>query len=127
MRELTDHKQNEANEQITVQVVDEPGHGAACHEYRAHVESHPERGCAVERGLMSLSFQNGPIKEVGVNGITHEVLLAVLIDRMRSFQDGDYACRENAIALTKLEEALMWLNKRTQGREARGVEGTHEK
>ena len=76
---------------------------------------------------MSLSFQNGPIKEAGVNGITHEVLLAVLIDRMRSFQDGDYACRENAIALTKLEEALMWLNKRTQGREARGVEGTHEK
>ena len=127
MRDLTDHKQNEANEQSTVQVVDEPGHGGACHEYRAHVESHPERGRAVERGLMCLSFQNGPIKEVGVNGITHEVLLAVLIDRMRGFQAGDYSCRENAIALTKLEEALMWLNKRTQGREARGVEGTHEK
>lgn len=56
-----------------------------------------------------------------------EALLAVIIDRLQCFQAGPYACRENAIALTKLEEAMMWLQKRTRDRLARGVEGTHEK
>lgn len=50
--------------------------------------------------------------------------MAVVIDRLQGFQSGQYACRDNAIALTKLEEALMWLNKRTNDRIARGVEGT---
>jgi hypothetical protein len=53
------------------------------------------------------------------------VLLAIVVDRMRDFQRGAYACRENAIALTKLEEAQHWLHARTRGRVARGVEGTH--
>ena len=57
----------------------------------------------------------------------NEDLIAIVIDRMRGFQSGDYACRDNAIALTKLEEALMWLRNRTNGREARGVEGTNIK
>lgn len=76
----------------------------------------------------SLLFQNGPVKEngEGVNGITHEVLLAILIDRLQGFQSGPYKNRENAVAITKLEEALMWLHKRTLDREARGVEGTHQ-
>ena len=87
-----------------------------------------------------LSFQNGPIsKPTDFNGITNEALLAVLIDRMRRFPyatnpdavrtaaPGQYACRVNAIALTHLEEALMWLQKRTRDRMARGVEGTMKK
>ena len=44
---------------------------------------------------------------------------------LNGFQNSDYKCRENAIAITKLEEALMWLRKRTMARENRGVEGTH--
>jgi hypothetical protein len=67
----------------------------------------------------------GPIGEVGVNGVTHEALLAILIDRMQAFQKGPYSCRENALALTKLEEAVHWLNARTARRTAQGVEGTH--
>ena len=117
MRELTDHKYNAANERIDVLVMDEPGHGGACHEYAIHIN---------KDGKNLLRFQNGPIKEKGVNGITHEVLLAILIDRLQGYQAGDYKCRENAIALTKMEEALMWLHKRTKDREARGVEGTYE-
>lgn len=74
---------------------------------------------------LSLKFQS-QAAVLGANGITHEVLLAVLIDRLQGFQGGPYACRENAIALTKLEEALLWLNKRTLQRVARGVEGTHQ-
>jgi hypothetical protein len=74
--------------------------------------------------LGSIDFQNGPIKESGVNGLMNEDLIAIVIDRMQGFQSGQYKCRENAVALTKLEEALMWLRKRTQDREDRGVEGT---
>ena len=58
--------------------------------------------------------------------VTHEVLLAILIDRLQSFQAGPYACRENALALTKLEEAQHWLQARTKARMARGVEGTSQ-
>ena len=75
--------------------------------------------------LNTVSFQKGAIKEHGVNGIMNEDLIAMVIDRLQSFQESDFACRENAVAITKLEEALMWLRKRTQDREDRGVEGTH--
>lgn len=40
--------------------------------------------------------------------------------------NGEFKCRENACAITKIEEALLWLRKRTMGRENRSVEGTHE-
>ena len=38
----------------------------------------------------------------------------------------DYPCRENAITITKIEEALMWQEKRTKDRIARNVEGKYE-
>jgi len=53
-----------------------------------------------------------------------EDLIAIVIDRLQCFQEGAYKCRENAIAITKLEEALLWLRKRTMDREKRNVEGT---
>ena len=53
-----------------------------------------------------------------------ETLLAVLIDRLQAFQTGPYACRENALALTHLQDAQHWLQHRTRARMARGVEGT---
>lgn len=56
------------------------------------------------------------------DGTTNEEVLAVLIDRMNYLQ-GKFPCRENAIIITKLEECLMWLNKRTADRKARAVEG----
>jgi hypothetical protein len=46
-----------------------------------------------------------------------------VIDRLRGFQSGDFRNRENALALTKIEEALLWLHKRTKDRLERGVEG----
>lgn len=56
------------------------------------------------------------------NGTTNEEVLKVLLDRLHALQ-AKYACRENSIAITKLEEALMWLEKRTANRVARKVEG----
>lgn len=83
---------------------------------------------ALEKGEMvaftEIPFQCGPIGE-GLNGIHNEDLIAIVLDRLRAFQAADFKCRENAVAITKIEEGLMWLQKRTRDREIRGVEGTH--
>ena len=115
MRKVTDHVANPVNDLINILVTDTPGAGGANHQYKVEF---PEGKFDIE-----INFQKGPINEEGVNGITQEVLLAIVIDRLRSFQAGPFACRENALALTKVEEALMWLKSRTFARMARGVEG----
>lgn len=74
--------------------------------------------------LGHFKFQEGAIKESGINGINNENLLAIVIDRLTGFQEGSFQCRENALALTRIQEALLWLEKRTKDREKRGVEGT---
>ena len=60
------------------------------------------------------------------DGTTNEEVLEVLIDRL-SYLQSKFPCRENAIVITKLEESLMWLNKRTADRIKRNVEGKNEK
>ena len=74
--------------------------------------------------LAEINFQEGPIKEFGVNGVCNEDLIAMVIARLEGFQKSPYASKDNEMAITKLEEALLWLRKRTIGRENRGVEGT---
>lgn len=124
-RELTSHKVNGLNEALLINVLDEPGSGNACHEYqiRKFVKGEDDDTADVE--LCNIKFQNGPIAEAGVNGISNEALLAIVEDRLVGFQSGKYACRDNAVALTKLQEAMIMLHKRTRDRVARGVEGTH--
>lgn len=73
-----------------------------------------------------INFQKGPIKECGVNGCHNEDLIAIVIDRLQSFQESSFKCKENAMAITKLEEALLWLRKRTDDRIKRNVEGTSQ-
>lgn len=75
--------------------------------------------------IQTVHFQEGPIKECGINGVCNEDLIAMAIRRLQGFQGSEFKCRENAMAITKLEESLMWLRKRTNDREVRGVEGTH--
>lgn len=62
---------------------------------------------------VDIQFQQGPVKEVGVNGLTNEALLAILIHRTNYLNSG-LPCRENAIAITNMEQALMWFEKRTR-------------
>lgn len=130
MRFLTEHIANPANAELTIAVKDEPGQGGACHRYVVtgfDAKSNVSHDPAKDEGQFEkvILFQNGPIQEFGVNGLTQEVLLAIVIDRLRGFQSGAFKCRENAVALTSCEEALMWLQKRTRDRLARGVEGTN--
>ena len=72
-----------------------------------------------------ITFQEGPIKETGVNGVMNEDLIAMVIKRLSCFQDSPFKCQENGDAITHLEDALKVLRSRTTKREARGVEGTH--
>lgn len=72
-----------------------------------------------------IAFQRGPVTEVGVNGLQNEQLIAVLVHRLGVLNKA-FPCRENSIAITKLEEARLWLEKRTADRKARGVEGTNQ-
>lgn len=132
MREITSHRVNPANDKITITVTDEPGAGGANHCYDVagyDAKSNASFGFGAKStfGGVTILFQNGPIAEAGVNGITQEVLIAIIIDRLQSFQKGPFASRENALALTKLEEAKHWLFSRTLDRMTRGVEGTHAK
>jgi hypothetical protein len=123
MRNLTDHiVENDAvNHQPDISVIDAPGADGANHEYQIEARTHV-KSLAAHR----ISFQNGPIPENGVSGVTQEALLAIIIDRLRSFQAGMSSSRENSIALIHCEEALMWLQRRTRARIRRGVEGTHK-
>lgn len=119
MRQLTSHKVNGLNDAITINVTDDPGDGGANHEYNLTLEGGTSDGVTVV-------FQNGPIKETGFNGLSNEALLAIVEDRLKGFQQGKFSCRENSLALTQLQTAMMWLHKRTRDRMARGVEDTRE-
>lgn len=132
MRKLEGHKVNGCNEAIEIYVVDGPGSGGACHRYDIvgfDTENNPSRfdgdGYAASFSRSIILFQNGPIKEAGTNGVTHEALLEILIDRLRCFEAGPYACAENKCALNNLLDAQKALKSRTEKRLARGVEGTH--
>ena len=91
----------------------------------------PAGGSVSGTGL-EISWQDGPLgrdaERVAPNGAFVETVIAAAKQRIEYYQTaqkGKFACRENAMAITKLDEALMWLNKRTADREARAVEGTH--
>jgi hypothetical protein len=104
--------------------VDEKGAGGAFHEYQIVKVNTPENGQNPPKELTYIKFQKGGVAETGgVNGIFVEDLLAICIDRLRCFHEGPFPSRQNALALTKLQEAMFWLNDRTADRQRRGVEG----
>lgn len=109
-----------------VEVLDEPGAGGAYHNYNVVNVDHAKEGAEYTVYAL-IKFQKGPVAENGVNGIFMEDLLQICRHRLQCFQAGDFACRENELALTKIEEALHWLDHRTKDRQARNVEGTTQK
>lgn len=86
---------------------------------------------------IDIRWQDGPLgrgeDRQGPNGAFVEGVIKAAIGRLQFYQSdplepgkpGRFACRENALALTHLEEALHWCQHRTAAREGRGVEGTH--
>lgn len=80
---------------------------------------------------LDISWQNGPLgrvedgSRIAPNGAFVETVISAVVAKIEHYQSTKFKCRENAIALTHLETALLWLNKRTMDRENRKVEGTH--
>ena len=75
-----------------------------------------------DKNTISFTLQNGPIKEVGVNGAQVETLIEaakMIIEGLNK----NFPCRENAMVITKLDEALLWSMKRKLDMEKRNVEG----
>lgn len=72
--------------------------------------------------FINIKWQEGTIKEVGVNGVQVVDVLGECRERLQGL-NSQFPCRENAISLTKIDEAIMWQNKRTEDRLKRGVEG----
>ena len=76
--------------------------------------------------ICKIDFQEGPIKECGINGVSNEDLLLMILTRLESFQASPYKCNENQEAIIAINEAVDSLRKRTNNRINRGVEGTNE-
>jgi len=123
MREVAFEKTNVCLENCTITADDRDPKSGASHEYTIIVN----RGDLADPIVAKIEFQNGPLKENGVNGMTNEALLAIVVDRLEGFQEGQFASRESALALTAVQNALHWLHHRTRQRIARGVEGTWTK
>lgn len=91
-----------------------------------NAESNPVAVDSDNKNELVILFQNGVLPEVGVNGVTPELLLDVLIHKFEGFQSGKFACEENEKALAGMRAAKEAIQSRLANRQARGVEGTHE-
>ena len=103
------------------QPVDSDGHTADCEWARAECDYKPTfRYCPhAEHACNCRGGSREP------NGAFVEGVLEAALGRLEFYQRSEFRCRENALAITKIEEAIHWLQHRTADREARGVEGTH--
>lgn len=122
MRELsTIQKRENLN---TVYATDEPGSGGANHEYLITpiiYNNNADFKCIIK-------LQNGARKESdSIHGIIDTDLLEIVRDRLKCFQNGEFATNENDQALIHIEEALMWMNRRVEDRIERQVLGTYQK
>ncbi len=103
---LTSHKINPVNQALDIHV-----QGPVYIVHSAH------------EAISTIGFHEGELSAEGPSGLTLEVMLAIAIHRLGVYQ-AKMPGRENALALTKLQEASMWLRARTESRQLRGVEGT---
>lgn len=111
--DLTDGIRIEADEP-------DPACGGGSHLYRAYARD--------GELVATIQFQHGPRGEYGSRqGVTAQAVLAMLVHHIKSFQAERFACRENALAITALEEARGWMLLRAIDRKRRGVLGKLER
>ena len=88
-------------------------------------DGNPTGGVYTNIGL-DIEWQNGVVQNNVPNGASIEDVIEAVLQRLMFFQNSKFVCRENALAITKLEEALHWLNARTTRRKREGTEGTYD-
>lgn len=123
MRELSTIQKREKLNRVFA--ADEPGAGSANHEY----DIYPAEDFNEDtEPLAVIQFQHGPRGlPDSIHGVLDTDLLEIVRDRLKGFQSGEFSTRENACALTHIEEALMWMNRRVEDRIERQVLGTNKK
>lgn len=99
------------------------------HSFPTDSEGRPAGGQASGKGLL-IQWQDGPLgrgeERKEPNGAFVETVIEVARDRLDFYQRSQFKCEENAVAIAHLTRALESLESRTEKREERGVEGTHE-
>jgi hypothetical protein len=91
------------------------------HKYELENFDEPEKPGQI---LQFIQKRGDPL-EIVSDGTTNEEVLKMLINRL-NFLNELLPSRETAVAITNLDQALLWLNKRTADRIQRGVEGSHK-
>lgn len=108
--------------------IGEIGPGGAYHNYEIYSGVVPNNPDSSTIKIADICFQKGARKDpISCAGVLDTDLLEIVRDRLKCFQQGGFATRENACALTHVEEALMWMNRRVEDRIERNVLGTYEK
>ena len=112
-----------------VYAIDDKGNGGASHSYSIVSYEEREEGYVyIPETYAVINFQNGARKEDNsIHGVIDSDLIEIVKHRLEAFQKGPFSSRENAITLTHLEEALMWMNRRVEDRIERNVLGTNNK
>lgn len=115
-RNITEHIDPFGGAEIIISAdARDPDAGNASHSYLLHRDGKPSCG--------ELHFQHGPRGDDGLTGLTDAAVLAVVADRLDSFQAGPFACESNARALAHVRDAIDILRSRAAERKARGVLG----
>ncbi len=91
-------------------------------DYITIVNPHDEKGVAP---IVNFTIQSDPISEVGINGVQALDMLKYAKCLFESLNEA-FPCRENALTITKIEEAIHWQDARTKDRERRKVEGQNK-
>jgi hypothetical protein len=104
-----------------ITVIANSGRGLEGHSYEINLPP-ADTGFQTQKQLTRINFQSGSVPVNGINGITNEVLLAILINRTKIL-DSQFPCAENKTAISHMEDALGILEQRTHRRVAKGIEG----
>jgi len=75
--------------------------------------------------IVKFTIQSDPIGEVGINGVQALDMLEYTKCLFQSLNEA-FPCRENALTITKIEEAIHWQEARTKDRLRRSVEGINK-
>lgn len=88
-------------------------------------EIRPNYNIFIRHDVDSIAFNilTKPASEGGdLNRCQWSDLVTVGLEQLK-YLNNKFPCRENALTITKLEEALMWNEARTKDRQSRGIEG----
>ena len=115
MRSIDSHIITPEDRHIKIYAVDERVTPRSNNHYQVFVDDKP---------LLEIKFQSGNYSDKGIDGVTMEALLSIVIDRLEGFQAGVFKSEENTQAITLIQSALNWLHKRTFDRICRRVRDT---